>query len=267
MRRPLVAAMPREVRVRPVRPNLGLEAAYQRRLDAAIAEMHRSVKRAVLAAYRDSPPEMASDESPAVALRAMMRRLAREWNARFAELAAGEGRKFGREAAASTDRSFAAALRQAGFTVKFVVTPAVNDVIQATVGAQVALIKSIPAEYFTQIEGAVMRSVQAGHDAGMLSANLQAEYGVTARRAAIIARDQNTKANASIVRVRQRELGITHARWQHSAGGKVPRPEHVAFSGKEYDIEKGAFLEGKWTWPGVEINCRCVAISIIRGAE
>jgi uncharacterized protein with gpF-like domain len=65
--------------------------------------------------------------------------------------------------------------------------------------------------------------------------------------------------------VRQKELGITKAIWVHSGGGKHPRPEHVAFSGKEYDVEKGAYLEGKWTWPGFEINCRCTSRSVIPG--
>ena len=45
------------------------------------------------------------------------------------------------------------------------------------------------------------------------------------------------------------EAGITKARWLHSAGGKTPRPEHVAFSGKTYDIATGADVEGRW--PGV----------------
>ncbi len=96
---------------------------------------------------------------------------------------------------------------------------------------------------------------------------MEETYGVTKRRAAFIARDQNNKATAVFERTRHVEIGVTEAIWLHSAGGKVPRPEHVAFSGKKYDIRKGAYLEGKWTWPGVEINCRCVSKPVIPGFE
>lgn len=69
-----------------------------------------------------------------------------------------------------------------------------------------------------------------------------------------------------ITRTRQQGLGLTRATWLHSTAGKHPRPEHVAASGKPYDIAKGMFLEGRWTWPGVEINCRCVSVPIVPGA-
>jgi len=41
-------------------------------------------------------------------------------------------------------------------------------------------------------------------------------------------------------------------------------PEFAA-NGKEYDVDKGMWLEQRWTWPGREINCRCVSRSIIPG--
>ena len=110
-----------------------------------------------------------------------------------------------------------------------------------------------------------MRSVTAGRDLGTLAEELQAAHGVSKRRAAHIALDQNNKATSTVTRVRQKELGIKEAVWIHSGAGKHPRPEHVAFNGKKYDVEKGAYLEGKWTWPGFEINCRCTSRSIIPG--
>jgi len=110
-----------------------------------------------------------------------------------------------------------------------------------------------------------MRSVQTGRDLGTLAQELETRYGTTKRRAAFIAQSQNNIATATMIRTRQAELGITQAVWLHSAGGRVPRPEHVAASGKTYDVAKGMFLEGKWTWPGVEPRCRCVSKSVITG--
>ena len=158
-------------------------------------------------------------------------------------------------------------MRQAGFTVRFKLTAEANDVLQATTGENISLIKSIGSDYLAEVEGLVMRSVTAGRDIGGLQKDLIDRFGVTKRRAALISRDQNNKATATIQRVRQRSLGITQAIWLHSYGGKEPRPSHVAADGKVYDIDKGMFLDGVWTCPGREINCRCLAKSIIPGLE
>ena len=92
--------------------------------------------------------------------------------------------------------------------------------------------------------------------------------GVTKRRAAFIALDQNNKATATFHRVRQIELGLK-ATWLHSAGGKVPRPSHKANTGKEYDPAKGWFDpdEKVWCWPGILPRCRCVSRSVVPGLE
>jgi uncharacterized protein with gpF-like domain len=160
-----------------------------------------------------------------------------------------------------------AILRKAGWTVDFTITPAIRDLMQASIAENVALIKSIPDQYFTQIEGHVMRAAQVGGDMGPLAQVLEHQYGVTRRRAAFIARDQTRKAMAVVERARQEELGITHAYWKHSAGGKHPRPTHVKASrdGVIYDINEG-WLDpalGKRIWPGTEPNCRCFCRAVL----
>ena len=263
----LVAPTKKAIRVAPVRPNIGIERAYQKQLDALIAAMQRDIMRTITRNYKENPPELAQDASPAMQFRDAIADLSDKWESRFDEFAEEKSRRFGKQTTAQASRSFAAGLRKAGFTVEFKMTKAVNDVMQASIGEQVNLIRSIPAQHFKNIEGSVMRSVQTGRDLHSLQQDLMHDYGVTARRAAFIARDQNNKATATITRARQEELGITQAEWLHSRGGKVPRPSHVAFSGKRYDIDKGAFLDGVWTWPGVEINCRCVSCSVIPGLD
>jgi uncharacterized protein with gpF-like domain len=160
-------------------------------------------------------------------------------------------------------------LRDAGYSVKFKMTREMRDVMDATINEQVSLIRSIPQQYLTQVEGMVMRSVQTGRDLGTLTKDLQQQFGVTRRRAAFIARDQNNKATASMTRVRQVKLGITEAIWVHSGGGKHPRPTHLK-AGREktkYDVTKGWFdpAVGKWIFPGELPNCRCVSRSVVKG--
>lgn len=267
MPRHLASPTKKPIRLAPVRASVPLRDAYQRKLDALIDRMHAAIMRTVLATYRRKPPRMAADESPAAALRDAVDRLSREWAARFDDFAANAGRRFAEQSAEHADRSFAASLRKAGFTVRFRMTAAANDVMQATIAEQVSLIKSIPSEYLTDVQGAVMRSVQQGRDLATLAEELQAKYGITRRRAAFIARDQNNKATASITRVRQQELGITEAIWLHSAGGRVPRPTHVRNNGKPYLVAEG-WLDpavNKRIWPGELPNCRCVARAVILG--
>lgn len=251
----------------PVRPNVGLQAEYQRRLDTLIAEMQTSVTHWVRATYRRNPPELAQDSSAASDLAAEMATLGRRWLDRFADAAVDLGRWFATSAATRSDATMRAILGRAGWTVRFKPTRAWNAIRTATINANVQLIKSIPADCLAQVQGITMRAVQEGRDLGYMTQELQKQFGITFRRAAFISRDQNEKATAAITRVRQLELGIVTAQWRHSAGGKEPRPTHVK-AGRDrevYDIQEG-WLDpalNRRIWPGTEINCRCVAQPII----
>lgn len=234
--------------------------------------MVADVERDVLATYRANPPEaqqIAADASPAAIMQTAFRRIARRWLNKFDKAAPEIAKWFATSAQERSDSALKSTLREAGFTVRFRLSRTVNDVAQATVAENVSLIKSIASQYLTQTEGDIMRSVAAGRDLATLSQSLQKRRGITRRRAAFIARDQNNKATAMITRARQIELGITKARWLHSAGGNHPRPEHVAFSGKTYDVAKGHdFDNGEGiVWPGTAINCRCVSIPIVPGFD
>ncbi len=254
----------------PIRPNAGLQVKYERCLERAIDEMVTDVSRELLATYRTEQPDadVAMDAiSPARRLRTEMRRLSRRWVSRFDRLAPQIGDWFAQKAADRVDSQLKSMLREAGFTVRFTTTPAQRNALDAIVAENVALIKSIPQQYMLGVEGDVMRSVVSGRDLKTLTDALEATGSVTRRRAARIALDQANKATANLARVRMIEAGITEARWLHSGGSNEPRPEHVAFSGKTYDVRKGAFLEGEWVWPGTAINCKCVAIPILPGFE
>lgn len=250
------------------RPNAGLAVAYRKRMDALLAEMQNSLVYWISAKYRARQPELlAQDASPAMEMRRTIRKLGRRWQSKFDALAPELADYFATAANERTDRQLQEILRKGGFSVRFKMTAAQNDVFQATVGENVALIKSIAQQHLKNVEGAVMRSVSSGRDLESLTKTLQEAYEVAKNRAATIARDQNNKATATMTRVRQKELGIKKAIWLHSSGGKTPRASHVAYSGKEYDIEKGAYIDGEWIFPGELINCRCVSKSIVPGFD
>lgn len=254
------------VKLRAVRANLGFTALYRRQIEALVSAMHADISGEIGKVYRGDEEKgfrIAQDATPAAILQGVIRRLTDRWRARFDQGARELAAFFAKGAAERTDTQLRMILKRAGFSIPFSLTPAMRDVVEASVAENVSLIKSIGSEYLTQVEGHVMRSVALGRDLSTLTRELQAQYGVTKRRAAFIARDQNNKATAAITRARQVELGIEVAIWRHSHAGKTPRPEHVAFDGQRYEVQKGAFLEGKWTWPGVEPNCRCFSQSVI----
>jgi len=238
--------------------------------------MQKSIEYWILRASRrniTNATKIATDASPAADLQREMNRLARRWTRRFTEAAKRIARWFAGATTRRSDQDIKSTLRKAGWSVDLKMTPPVQDAFTATVEAQVGLIKSIAQEHLADVQGLVMRSVQAGHDAATLAQELQHRYQMTKERAVLIARDQTNKATATITRLRQQSLGITQAIWLHSHGGRKPRPEHVAFAagrhkgrsgpGPVYEVAKGAYLEDRWTWPGWEINCRCVSKSVL----
>ena len=236
-------------------------------------EMDASVRYWVAAAYRANEPEVArvaaEDELPAAALLRAVRVLAKRWLRRFEAAAPKLAAWFAGDAAKQSDAALRKILRDGGFSVRFKLTAAERDVMRATVAQNVALITSIPAQYFGQVEQSVMRSVAAGRDLGGLAKELRDHYGVTKRRAAFIARSQNNLATAALTRSRQLEVGITQATWLHSGGGKEPRPTHVK-AGRDrqvYDVAKGWYdpHEKKHIWPGELPNCRCVCRPVVKG--
>lgn len=260
-----------EIVLRPVHPNAGIEAEYRRKLLKLVDEMNRSVLYWLKAAYRANPPELAQDETPAIALRNALRKMTRQWQRNFDQAADDLARWFAQSAGSRSTAALRSILKRGGWTVEFKLTPAVRDILQATVAENVSLIKSIPAQYLTQVEGAVMRSVTAGRDLASLTEELESQHGITRRRAAFIARSQNNMATAAITRARQVDLGITEAIWMHSGGGKHPRPSHLK-AGREhtrYPVAEGWYDPAvkKRIWPGELPNCRCVARAVVKGVS
>jgi SPP1 gp7 family putative phage head morphogenesis protein len=253
----------------PVHPNVGIRAAYKRKILALVDEMIASYRHWVSAVYRKHPPALAQDETPSKALERELRKLAKRWRKNFDVAAKELAEYFAKSVEARSRRALMQILKKGGWTVQLKMTPAMRDVMGAAVAENVALIKSIPTQFHTQVEGLVMRSVVAGRDLAPLTRDLQKQFGVTRRRAELIAHDQSNKATAAMTRARYVDMGIERAIWMHSGGGKTKRPTHVANSGKPFDINAGWFDPDpkvrKRIQPGELINCRCVCRPVVKG--
>ena len=91
--------------------------------------------------------------------------------------------------------------------------------------------------------------------------------------AKMIARTQISTFNSLTSKARAQNLGIKRAKWVTSRdervrgnpGGKYPnaRPSHYALDGVEFDLSKGAYINGQYLLPGTSPNCRCDYIMVI----
>lgn len=211
--------------------------------------------------------DAADGGNPALVMRGSLRKLSRRWQKVFDDLADTWSRRLADKVLKQSDSTLATGIKGEGFAVKFTMNEPMREAYQAVIGENVGLIKSIASEHLTQVEGLVMRSVARGRDLGTLTKEMQARYGVTKRRAALIARDQNNKATSVMTSARQKSLGITEGIWKHSLGGKHPRPSHLQANGKTFQLDKGMYLDGEWIMPGEAINCRCTWQPVVPGFD
>lgn len=147
-----------------------------------------------------------------------------------------------------------------------VVTGPMAEFMTGTIARNVALIKSIPAQYFQDIQDATMRSITDGKGLADLVPALQQYEGITERRAKNIAIDQTHKAYNGLNKGRMQAVGVHQFEWVHSGGGMHPRQRHIDMSGHVYSFANPPVIEddGERGMPGQAINCRCTMVPVIR---
>lgn len=255
----------------PLNPPDVVEAKFRAELDRMVERMQKTTRRELDKLYRSpEAPTVAMDASFSSMAARLVRELTRRFTALFVDRAGGLAKAW----AEGISRQSAVGLGQSlkdvsgGVTLKTdVISGAVADVVKASIKQNVALIKSIPREYFLEIEGEVMRSIQTGRGMADLQPFLEKRYGITKRRAALIARDQTSKATAAVNRARMQGLGVKKFKWLHSMGGKEPRPLHKnVLNGNVYSFDDPPVIDertGEKGFPGQLINCRCRMVPVI----
>lgn len=252
--------------------NLGLQVWYRKELLKMVREMSAKTEKELARAWKGALPKIeleakqaagemvtANDASPAVELTKVIKKLRKYFDTHFQELGEKVSKKFAKRAKNGADVSLKAILKEEGFTVSFGMTRQLNDILQATVAENVNLIKSIHTMYFDQVQTVIMQAVKNGRDMEYIRKELTERFGVSERKAKIIARDQTNKAMQTISRARALETGITKARWVHIPGAKTSRETHKHFDGKPFDLNKGRYDKdvGRYVQPGELINCNC----------
>jgi uncharacterized protein with gpF-like domain len=264
--------MPTVRYAQPTYPNAGVEAWYRDQLQALVKAMAQDLLDGVRRAWRDGDGlvPLATDTrkltTPVLLQRALDKSAAR-WGVRFNKASMSLALSFATKNRLATEKAMQASFAKAGFTVKFKSTPLIRQAFDASVAENVGLIRSIPEKFHTDVGVAIWQNVAAGSNLTTLTNQLQDKYGISHRRAAFIAKDQNHKVKAATDRARRLDVGITKSKWKHSHAGVTPRPTHVAMDGELYDIAEGMYDSAveKYIWPGTEPNCRCTDFPVIPG--
>ncbi|QDH45579.1 head morphogenesis protein [Pantoea phage vB_PagM_AAM22] len=237
------------------------EIAYNRKLQQIVKLVRADIDVELIPAIKQSVPEYVADAWSDV-IAAALQRLVSRWTSPFA-------RQQAREIAGSfvTDASTRAMRKTVGIDL-YGGNDQLIDYLKAAADQNAALITSIPAQYLEQVSNIVTGNMRAGMRPSYIEQALVKQFGVTQRRAKLIARDQTSKIQGEITRIRQVNSGITYFRWLTAHDERV-RPSHVAVGKRDVGYGPGVFkwgdlpvVDGVPTFPGQPINCRCVAVPV-----
>ena len=93
-----------------------------------------------------------------------------------------------------------------------------------------SLIKSVATEFKQQISETIMTNVQSGKRSTDLITQIKERYSVSQSRAKLIARDQTSKLNGSLVKARAQAVGSKTYIWS-SVGDERTRESHRVLNG------------------------------------
>jgi SPP1 gp7 family putative phage head morphogenesis protein len=261
------------IQLRPVRPPIAIQKEYHKKLKAFIREMDKSLFWWLRASYRqvDKDVIQTAQDGAMGDLVKELRRLEREWVKKSNTFATETAKWFSGKIQGYTAISIQNEMKKRdlvklGFDLKFKYHSAKERAMFKSIVTQnVNLIKSIASEHLTRVTGVVLRGIESGHDLGRMTEEMEKSFGVTERRAAIIARDQTNKATQNLSRQRLMDYGVTKGKWQHSSAGNTYRESHVEMDGEIYDLDEGCYDPdyGDYIQPAELVNCHCFCVPVI----
>ncbi len=127
------------------------------------------------------------------------------------------------------------------------------------INENVDLIRSIPEDTLDKMRDIVYDGFTQGKTTTRMVKEIKTVYGVSRRKAELIARDQTAKLNGQIQRAQQLDAGITEYEWRDCRDERV-RKRHRELNGKRfswYDPPVVDVKTGRKCHPGQDYQCRC----------
>ena len=146
----------------------------------------------------------------------------------------------------------------------------VDEFINDSLSQNVALIKTIPQQHFSQIETVVNEAVRKGELSRSVQSKLLEVSNISKKKARLIARDQIGKLVGNIEEARQRKAGVTEYIWRTKQDSRVRSfanskgySDHQRLEGtvQKWSDPSVTVFKGKRAGerhhPGTDIQCRC----------
>ena len=252
-------------RLRPVRPNFRAELRYRAGLLQLVARCRELADGALKSIEAHWPRPTTGDSIQVIdAIPASLAEEIKRAAAKLGNLDAWAKRLVGISVEAnrdSVDTRLAQVIREAiGVDVAGLLRangPLLQSMRVATAD-NIALIKSIPEQYFDRVTETVTGGWVEGMRWESLVEQIQHDGDVTENRAKLIARDQTAKINSAFNQERQQQVGIEKYEWQTSGDERV-RESHAEVDGKIFEWgEAGPVagsVNGEPCHPGEDIQC------------
>lgn len=261
------------IKIKPVKPNETMSRDYYYTLEKMIKSMNKEIIDCVNDKYKktnetindDDNKVIASDFGVVLTFNKSIQSILNKYIKKFSSIADTLSTSFINQISKYTTKKLDNNIeKKTGLSIKTNKnTISFLEKKQLQINENVNLIKSIPEKYKEKVNIIVNQSLIQGRNLSYLNSELMKIEGMTKRRAKNISIDQLNKATNVVNNARMEEFGITKAIWQHSGASKEPRPDHVAATGKVYDIKKGCKISGQYIQPGQLINCKCISVPVI----
>lgn len=248
-----VASRPRMV-PREIQPDF-IEAAYARDLIALVAEWRAEIAPLL----HDLPYLVRFDELPEHArARSTIGRM-REVAYRQAGRVRDRASRAGRDAVDHQGKQLQRQLK-AGLGVEIPTQDRkVPSKIETFIERNVADIQALSDKTANDIQRLVLDAFERGARPEELAAEIAKRFDMAETRARLIAGNQLSRLSSQVRRDRHVEIGVTTFKWVTRNDGKV-RPAHAVKHGRVFPYEGS---RAPSFFPGVEPNCRCLAVPVV----
>lgn len=130
--------------------------------------------------------------------------------------------------------------------------------LEKWVSDNVDLIRTIPEDTLEKMKDIVYDGFTNGKTTTRMVKEMQRAYGISRRRAELIARDQTAKLNGQIQKAQQQDAGITEYIWCTTGDERV-RKSHKNLNGKKFSWDDPPVnSDGRRCHPGEDFQCRCI---------
>lgn len=246
--------------LKPIRHNVRIEQKFSKKLREFNKLVNKSCSYWLLSKVRKFDNNDISNISKALEIE--FNRLLQFWNDKALDFSKAISNSLNKEIVRYVDSIY----NQQGF--KLTTIPRnVKQSINANILQNIALIKTIPRDVIEKYQTALYNNINS-FDLQAIEKQIKTIYGVSNRRAKIIARDQVGKALENYSSARSQSLGFEYYVWNTSRDERVSTGKggHRQLDGRIYRYDTPTAIidsYGNKGHTGERVSCRCINTPLI----